>query len=213
MKFICTKENFIQCLKSVGHLSGKTPTLPILNNILLKTVQGTIQCISTNLEIGITASMRAKIEEEGGITLPARVLLEYIQLLPAETMTVSTEGTDVLIQSKSQKTKIRGTGVDDFPALPPITTQETAEVSVGDLHAALTEVVFAAAQDENRVDISGMYASFTPGDPEGQCTLAATDSYRLAERSITTAHGQKGEIVVIIPSRTAHELLRITGDQ
>ncbi len=175
MKFICTKENFIRCLKSVGHLSGKTPTLPILNNILLKTTQGTIQCISTNLEIGITASMRAKIEEEGGVTLPARVLLEYIQLLPAETITVSTEGPDVLIQSKSQKTKLRGTGVDDFPALPPITTQETTHMNAGELHTTLAEVVFAVAQDENRVDISGLYASFTPGDPQGQCTFAATD--------------------------------------
>ena len=211
MKFTCTQENFLEGVRHVAHLAGKNTTLPILNHILLKAEKGTLQLLTTNLEIGITSTVRAKIEQEGSITLPAKALLEYIQLLPKETIQCETEEQNLIIQGGKQKTKIRGASPEDFPLLPAVSIEQEIHIPEQDMRRALSRVVFSVAQDETRVDISGIFIKVEKKQETKKtyCVLVATDSYRLAEHHIPLEETTAQDIHTIIPTRTIQELLRL----
>lgn len=182
MLLSCLQENLSHGLNIVSHISDKNTSLPILNNILIKTENKNIKLISTNLEIGINCSIRGKVEEDGEITIPGRILADYISLLPNEKVDITLKNDDVQITCDTYATKIKGMPSSDFPLLPSIKKEESAfcEVAINDLKEAIGQVVFAIATNEARPEISGIYVSAK----ENILTLAATDSYRLAEKKL-----------------------------
>ncbi|MFH1030545.1 MAG: DNA polymerase III subunit beta [bacterium] len=209
MLLSCLQENLSHGLNIVSHISDKNTSLPILNNILIKTENKNIKLISTNLEIGINCSIRGKVEEDGEITIPGRILADYISLLPNEKVDITLKNDDVQITCDTYATKIKGMPSSDFPLLPSIKKEESAfcEVAINDLKEAIGQVVFAIATNEARPEISGIYVSAK----ENILTLAATDSYRLAEKKvkILARKNVENNINTIIPYKTLNELGRI----
>jgi len=205
MKITCTKENLNKSLDLVSHVASKSTNLPILNNVLLKAKDGLLELISTDLEIGIKSVVRGKIEEEGEFTLPASLFSNYINLLNNEKVELVKIDKEVIIQSEDSTTKIKGENADEFPLLPEVAKENKILVDSNDLRKAITQTVFAAAQDETRPEISGVLLSFN----DEFLTIAATDSYRLAESKIKLKETVKENISLILPVKTLQELLRI----
>ncbi len=205
MKFTCTQENLAHGLSVVARIASKSTNLPILNNILVKAEQGGIELMATNLEIGVTTRIRGKVEEEGRCTIPARVFTEYIALLGKESVTVAQEGTTMIIQSGNAETKLRGLPAEDFPLIPSIEKQTHHSVEGTALRQAISQVIFAAASDDTRPEISGVYVRFV----EKEVCLAATDSYRLTERRLALQEPAAAEVAFIMPVRALQELLRV----
>lgn len=208
MKFTCTQENFTQGLGAVAHIASKNTNLPILNNILVKAEKSGIILSATNLEIGVTTHVRGKVENEGAFTVPARLLAEYVNLLDQKQITVELDGTTLLVRSQDAQTKLRGIPAEEFPLIPTVEAATKFQVAATDFRDAVSQVVFAAATDDTRPEISGAYLHFA----EKTLTMAATDSYRLAERTLALS-GNKGErsMSVIVPTKTLQELVRLTG--
>lgn len=212
MKFTCTQENLTQGLNAVAHIASKNTNLPILNNILIKAEKGGIELSATNLEIAITSRVRGKVEREGSFTVPARLLAEYVNLLGQEQITVELDGAALLIQSAAAQTKLRGMSSEEFPLIPIVETTTKFRVSAEGFREAVGQVVFAAATDDTRPEISGTLLGFS----EKTLTMAATDSYRLAERTLTLVENENNQAMsVIVPSKTLQELVRLlaTGDE
>ena len=209
MKITCLQENLNKGLFMVSHLAGGTSTLPILNNILLKIEKGVLNIISTNLEIGIQTQIRGKVEKEGSFTIPAQLLSNYVNLLPNDQVTLELEDNQLIIKSKSSKTKIRGISAEEFPLIPKIDKSDAYKVKVEDFKKALQQVIFSVYQEESRPEISGVLFSFNH-PKAGEITFVATDSYRLAEKKINfKEHAKKDNIKAIVPKNTIIELLRI----
>lgn len=206
MKFSCTQENLNWGLNVLSHLATKNVSLPILNNILIKTKEGGLALSATNLEIGITCRIRGKIEEEGEFTVPANLLTNYISLLGETRIDVSTEGKELIILTANQKTKIKGEEASEFPVIPEVAKTNEYICEHESFKNALTKVAFAASLDDTRPEIAGILFNFT----EHHLILAATDSYRLAEKKISLVQG-KESTMVIVPQRTTTEILRILG--
>src|ERR1700738_4519556 len=120
MKVVCTHENLKKGLGITSRVSSGSTTLPILNNILLKTDQGILKLSSTNLEIGVNTWVRCKVEEEGGVSVPAKTFTDLINNLPSEKINLVLEGNQLLIESGNYQTKIKGLGADEFPLIPQI---------------------------------------------------------------------------------------------
>ncbi|MHA1757638.1 MAG: DNA polymerase III subunit beta [Promethearchaeota archaeon] len=209
MKISCTQENLNQGLFIVSHIAGKNINLPILNNILLKTESGVLKLFATNLEIGISCIIRGKIEEEGEFTVPAKIISDYVNLLPKERVDIQLEDQNLKIECNNFKTKIRGVSATDFPLIPQIEKENPYICDAGALKQALAQVIFAVSSNETRPEISGVLFDFSGGD-NATLTVAATDSYRLAERKIDLGSGARN-IKIIVPARTVQELLRILG--
>ncbi len=207
MKVVCTKKNLVRALGTTSRIIGSGSTLPILNNILMKTDQGRLKLSSTNLELAINTWVGGKIEEEGEITIPAKLINDYVNNIPAEKVSLSsTPKTQTLyLEAEKTQTHIKGLGAEEFPLIPQITEQPYAKLNGPDLRGAVEEVGFAASYSETQPEISGILFAF--GGKE--LTLTATDRYRLAERKLNLLEEVEGSRQIIIPARAVNEVSRI----
>ncbi|HLD82141.1 MAG TPA: DNA polymerase III subunit beta [Patescibacteria group bacterium] len=212
MKFSCTQENLNNGLSIVSNIATRNSNLPILNNILFKVKDGKIDLSVTNLEVGVNYFIRGKIETEGSYTLPARVLSDYISLLPHEKIDLELKENHLSVKSSSSKTKIKGIDSSEFPLIPQIKKEEPYSCDINAFIVALQQVSFACSNNETRPEISGIYMYVNP--KEKSLTLVATDSYRLSEKTIKieSYDTKKEAMSVIIPSRTVSELARILNN-
>lgn len=210
MRFISLQENLKRGLNIVGHITTKNVNLPILNNILIKAEDGNIEFIGTNLEIGIIHQVRGKIEVDGQFTVDSKLATEYVNLLSAgEKVKVEQKDDSLKIESGNYKTKIKGEPAKEFPLIPTIPKTSYYSCQVNDLRKALNSVVFAVSTSENRAELTGILFSFF----KDKLNLAATDSYRLAEKELMVkANNIDGEQKIIVPARTVQELLRILNN-
>ncbi len=211
MKLSCLQENLNRGLGMVGRAVATRTTLPITNNVLLATDEGRLKLVATNLEMAISCWIGAKVEEEGSITVPARLLTEFVSSLPSDRIDVSLSPKTKTLGLKCARFEARISGVDakEFPPIPKIDEGITTKIGAETLRQGINQVVFAAATEESRPVLTGVNTQF-----EGDLlTMAAADGFRLAvlKMPITTPVSQKTE--VIIPGRTLAELNRLTGDE
>ncbi|MCX6745087.1 MAG: DNA polymerase III subunit beta [Candidatus Parcubacteria bacterium] len=208
MKISCTQENLNQGLNIVSHIASKNTSLPILNNVLIKAEKGILNLITTNLEMGIKCQVRGKIEKEGNYTVNSKLLSDYINLLNNQKIELEYKNDSLEINTEQQATKIKGNSADEFPLIPQLDRKNPYKCKINDLVTAFSQVLFAVSVSETRPEISGVYLNFT----ESTLTLATTDSYRLAEKQIKLKEKVKTEKEVIMPAKTAQELMRILGN-
>lgn len=191
----------------VEKIVSKNITLPILQNIVLKTENGRLKLSATNLEIGVSFWLGAKIEEEGEIALPARIFSDFISNVHDEKITISTKGDIAFINSNNYKTKIIGFSTKDFPIIPKSKNTVFTTISSHEILLLLTKVVDATSLSETRPELAGVFLHFSSYGIEG----AATDSFRLAEQ-IIEKEGEP-EHSIIIPKVTIQELIRTLADR
>ncbi len=210
MRLISLQENLKRGLNIVGHATVKNVNLPILNNILIKAEEGNIEFISTNLEIGIVHKVRGKIEKDGQFTVDSKLITEYISLLNnGEKVKVEEKEGELRVECGNYKTRIKGEPAKDFPLIPTIPKNDYYSCKLSILRKALNSVVFAVSNSENRIELTGVLFSFN----KNKLSLAATDSYRLAEREIEIKTNiNNGEQKIIIPAKTVQELLRVLNN-
>lgn len=206
MKLFCTQKDLEHALNIVDKAISPNNTLPVLNNILLKAEGKKLNFFSTNLEIAISCFINADVRSEGSITVPAKLLTNYVSLLNSEKVELNvTEGVALSINSASSSTKIKCISADEFPLIPKIEKSHEFTLKIDDLYEAINEVVFAASLNTSRPVLSGVLL-LVNGD---SVKLVATDSYRLAERKITLASKVSEDISCIIPAKTLIELGKI----
>lgn len=205
MKISSLQENLKNSLAAVGHIAGKNINLPILNNVMIDAKNGDIKFITTDLEVGIVCKARGKIEKEGVFTVEAKIISDYISLLPNKKVDLEVDKKNLLIECENYKTTIKGQEADDFPLIPTVDKNIYFKLSIKEFKKILSQVVFAVANSETRIELSGVYFLFN----KEKLTLAATDSYRLAENEIKIKTNTEEERSVIIPAKTLQEVLRI----
>lgn len=206
MKFACTQENLALGLSLVSRITGKHINLPVLENVLLRTDGGALKLSTTNLEMAMSTSVRGKVEKEGEYTVPAKLFLDYVSLLPSGKIELELTEDGLEVKSGTQETILKGVVASEFPLLPNIQHNEDCLIPSGILRAALNRVSFAASNSESRPELTGVASVFTQNP--AVLTLAATDSYRLAEVIVPLA-GKVPAATMIVPARSMAELSRI----
>jgi DNA polymerase-3 subunit beta len=210
MRLTCLQENLSRGLSVVGRAVATRTTLPITNNVLLETDQSRLKLTATNLEMATSCWIGAKVEEEGAITVPARLLTEFINSLPNDKIEVNlSQRTTLELKCARFEARISGVDAKDFPPIPKVEAGIATKVTVEALQRGISQVVFAAATEESRPVLTGVSADF-----EGDLlTLAAADGFRLAVHKLPLAASVGQKTTVIIPSRTLAELNRLMMDQ
>jgi DNA polymerase III subunit beta len=207
MKVTVTAGNLGQGLQIVSRAVSSRTTLPILNNVLLQTGDSGLQLTATNLEIGIRQSIPAEVQEEGGITVPARLLTDFVTGLPDEQlqMTLDKKTQSLAVKSNRFDATIRGIDPADFPPVPAGADGRKVNVSQSDLRDAIEQTVIAASSDEGRPVLTGVYVQLNGG----KATFAATDGHRLAVKTLAVKSEATDSDTVVIPARALSELSRI----
>ncbi len=212
VKVSCLQENLQRALAQVSRAVATKSSLAVLGNVLIATDEGRLKVAATNLEIGITTWIGASIEEEGRITVDARLLGEFVNTLPNApvTLTLDQARLALTVQSGRDKAGINGIDPEDFPVIPRLDGETYgATVDPQVLREMIAQVEFAAATDESRPVLAGVLTRFE----EGSLTLAAADGFRLAVREGELAEPVPERLDVIVPARAMRELARILGDQ
>lgn len=208
MELSVTQENFSKALSIVGRVASNKTQLPILNNILIRTDNNRLLIAATNLEIASTQYIGAKVIKQGAITIPAKLVSEFVSSLPKGTISLKVDKDQLHITSGLYSSTINGVIADDFPELPIIDEKESVSfvVVVEDFKQAVSQTIITTSNDSSRPILTGVYwHSF-----EGYLYLAGTDGYRLSERKLMET---KSEVAAIIPSTSLQEVLRTITDE
>jgi len=206
------QENLAKGLAIVARAVATRSTLPVLSNILLETDQSQLKLSAMNMEIGINCWIGAMIEEEGAITVPARLLSDFVASLPKERMDMELNvRTQTLhLRCARNEANIKGIDASEFPIIPTYrreTGLPATELPPDKFRRMIDQVAFAAASDESRPTLTGVYTRL---DGE-RLRLVATDGFRLAVRSTLLEEPAPAAVGVIVPARALTELSRILG--
>jgi len=218
MKFICTRENFKRAIFNLERVVSKQTTLPILNNILFEVDGGNLKLSATNLEIGAIVNIAAKIEKEGRITIPAKLVSNFINNLPSgDNLEFEVIDQSLKIKSGSAKAIIKGLSANDFPIIPRKTAEFQLQLNNHILKNTINRIITSIAFNESRPELTGINLILK----EDELLFAATDSFRLSESKISIgAENMNGgaypELIgktsaMIIPATTMQEVIRITA--
>ena len=224
MRVSCHQENLAKGLSIVSRAVSSRTTMPVLSNILLEAKNNELRLAATNREIGINCWIGAKVEDEGAITVPARLLSEFVNSLPPERidMELAVRTQTLHLNCARFSANMKGIDAYEFPLIPtvqgnsddgansvPIIDGMRLELESGGLRKMIEQVIFAASSDENRPTLTGVEVSFA----QDRLTMAATDGYRLSLRSVPLTQGLTEEkLTVIVPARSLGELARISAD-
>jgi len=210
MKVSVLQENLAYGLGIVSRAVSSRSTLPVLSNILLATDEGRLRLSATNLELGITCWIGAKIEEEWSTTVPSRTFNDMVSTLSGQTvdlsLTVRTQTLNVL--SGTSNTNIKCIDAQEFPPMLAADISDGIQLNVVDLREMIQQVVFAASSDEARPVLTGVMVKV-----EGNTvTMSAADGFRLSRRRLELSSPVSQDFAAIIPARALSELARVAGD-
>ena len=210
MKISCLQENLSRGLGVVGRAVASRATLPVTQNVLLSADQGMLRLSATNLEIAMTTWIGAMVEEDGAVTVPARVLTDFVNSLGNDRIDIEMEPGSRVLQIKSGRSQasINGTDASEFPPIPTVEDATVARAEPAALRGAIARVAFAAATEESRPVLTGVEVKLQ----EGRFTMAAADGFRLAVHHGALTQSTPEEMSIIIPARTMNELNRLLGD-
>src|SRR3990167_4766478 len=180
MKLQVTQENLAKALNTVARVANGRNTLPILSNVILKTVGTRLSIAATNLDIGITCFVGSKVSSEGAITVPARLMQDFVSSLPSGVITLALDEHKLHITTDKYQSVINGVSAEEFPVMPAIGKNGTWTIPAKTLKKGMQQVIMAASADEARPGLTGVYLH-TNG---GYLYMVTTDSYRLAEKKL-----------------------------
>lgn len=211
MNFTILAKELKKGLSFTEKITGKNLTLPILNNLLIEALPNFLKISSTDLEVGIEWWGHCKTEKEGSIAVPAKFISQLVGVLPEEKIDIKTKGNTLLIEGKNIKTQIKGFSSEEFPIIPKFLKDIYIEMDGKKLKDGLISVVDMVSTSQVKPEISGVYFSFN----KGNIKLVATDSFRLAEKTIKDDFKNlfEKEINFILPQKTTRELINILPEE
>ena len=209
MKVSVLQENLAHGLSIVSRAVSPRSTLPVLGNILIASDEGRLRLSATNLELGITCWIGAKIEEEGSTTVPARTFTDLVSTLPPDqvSMDLNVRTQTMNVRCGTSNTDLKCIDAQEFPPMPIRDIDEGIQINVADLKEMIQQVVFATSTDEARPILTGVLVNIE-GD---QITFASADGFRLSVRKAELSSPVSRPVQAVIPARALSELARITS--
>ena len=206
----CLQENLSRGLATVGRAVASRATLPVTQNVLIQTDEGRLKLTATNLEIAISTWIGAQIEKEGAVTIPARMLADFVNSLPSDKVEIElvNEPKGIHIKCANFEATINGTDAGEFPPIPSVSDGASVTIPADTLRGALERVVFSAATDDSRPALTGVNVDISGN----ALTFAAADGFRMAVEKTTLANEADTEVSCIVPARTMGEVQRLLSD-
>lgn len=208
MRLTVTQENLARALNNVSRVASSRNELAILNNILLRTDSNRLLVAATNLEIASTQYIGTKIQKPGSITIPAKLITEFISSLPSSTVELEVKNDHLHIRADKFSSVINGTVADEFPELPSIDENNATlyEIAPDVIKQAVSQTIIASSSDSTRPILTGVFWHTV----DNNLFLAATDGYRLAEKKLIEK--TDSEVSAVIPTTSLQEVLRCLSD-
>jgi DNA polymerase-3 subunit beta len=210
MKVTVLQENLARGLGIVSKAVSPRSTLPVLANVLIASDEGRLRLSATNLEMGITCWIPARIEEEGSTTVPSRTINDLVSTLPADQVMLKLDvGTQTLnVRGGTSTNDIKCIDAQEFPPLPVPDLDGALQINSGDFREMIHQVAFAASSDEARPVLMGVLVQVD----QDKLTMAAADGFRLSVRKAILSAPVPAPVSAIVPAQALKELARVAHD-
>jgi DNA polymerase-3 subunit beta len=209
MKLTITREQLQEGLVAVAASVPAKTTLPILSNILLEATKDGIRLSGTDLDISVSTTVSASVDQEGAITLPARKLVEIVRELPTAAIRLTASGEQrVSIECGRARFKLLGLPREEFPAFPSVKFDGGWRIASKELQKLIGHVAFAASTEESRPILNGVLWELRPE----RMRMVATNGHRLARMDVPTAEaGGASQADLIVPPKALEQIRRLFG--
>lgn len=210
MKVTVLQANLAHGLGIVSRAVSPRSTLPVLSNVLIASDEGRLRLSATNLELGITCWISARIEQEGSTTVPARIFSDLVNTLPGDQVLLSldTKTQTLNVRSGTSTNDIKCIDAQEFPPLPVPDLEGAVQLKAADFREMIQQVAFAASTDEARPVLMGVLVQVE----KDKLTMAAADGFRLSVRKAVLSAPAPAPLTAIIPARALTELARVASD-
>jgi DNA polymerase-3 subunit beta len=210
MKVTLLQENLARGLSIVSRAVSPRSTLPVLSNILIASDEGRLRLSATNLELGITCWIPARIDEEGSTTVPSRTFSDLVNAMPSDQvqLTLDVKTQNLHVKGGASNNDIKCIDAQEFPPLPTPEMKDAVQLNVADFKEMIHQVAFAASTDEARPVLMGVLMNVE----KDKVTMVAADGFRLSVRKAQLTNAVSQPINVIIPARALNELARVASD-
>ncbi|MBL8080600.1 MAG: DNA polymerase III subunit beta [Anaerolineales bacterium] len=210
MKVTLLQENLARGLSIVSRAVSPRSTLPVLSNILIASDEGRLRLSATNLELGITCWIPARIDEEGSTTVPSRTFSDLVNAMPSDQvqLTLDVKTQSLHVKGGASNNDIKCIDAQEFPPLPTPEMKDAVQLNVADFKEMIHQVAFAASTDEARPVLMGVLMNVE----KDKVTMAAADGFRLSVRKAQLSNAVPQPINIIIPARALNELARVAND-
>ena len=210
MKLTVLQENLARGLGIVSKAVSPRSTLPVLANVLIASDEGRLRLSATNLEMGITCWIPARIDEEGSTTVPARTFSDLVSTLPSDQVLLKLDQqTQTLnVRGGSSTNDIKCIDAQEFPPMPVPDFDGAVQINVGDFREMIHQVAFAASSDEARPVLMGVLLQVD----KDKLTMAAADGFRLSVRKAVLSTPSSVPVSAIVPAQALKELARVATD-
>ncbi len=209
MKVEILKENLKSGLGIAEKMVGKNLTLPVLDNVLINTEENFLSLVSTDLETAVKLWILTKIVKKGKTLVPVKFFSSFVSTLPNDKVVLEEKDQKLFVECKNFKTQIQGYNPEDFPIIPEFSNLEFLEIDNKKFCQGLSQIVDVASVSQARPEISGIYFLFS----KNQLKIVATDSFRLAEKTITLEKPVKKDYSFIVPQKPTREIMSILSDK
>lgn len=211
MKIEVQQEKISKALNIVSRTAvGTRATLPVLNNVLIRVDNKKVSLVSTNLDMAVVDYLPVSKSEDGVITVPAKLLAEFVANLPKGNVVIESNDTKVTVTLGKYSSTMNGTVADEFPEIPEINEKAAVSFKMGvdEFKTSINQVMIASSNDLTRPALTGVYFNTTA---EGELAVAATDGYRLAEKIMVDK--VESEVAAIVPTSSLQEVMRSISDE
>ena len=212
MKVTVLRKEFSGLLNMASRFASSRAQLPILENVVIQASKTKLNVMATNLEISVSATIGAKVEEEGSLAVPARVINDLINNLKSDTVEIESKKEQIKIISDGFNASVVGMNTSDFPAIPTSGGSKAISLPSKNLVDVLSKVMFSVSRDDTRPVLTGVLLVFDSSSKK--MTAISSDGFRLSQKSVKIAGGISDERV-IIPRAFLSELTKLleNGDE
>lgn len=208
MKLVVSQKSFANALSTASRFTSSRAQLPILGNVLLETKNNKLNISATNLEMSVLISIAAKIEGEGKITVPSKVIYDIVSALDAESVELSSEKEQVFLVSGTFSSKVSAMNASDFPLIPSSLGKDFVTLTAESVFSSLSKVIYAVSADETRPTLTGALFVFE----KTGLSMVATDGFRLSKKNIPLKDiGFVSKM--ILPKGVLSELSRLSKEE
>jgi len=211
MKFTITREKLHEALGAVAASVPSKTTLPVLANILVEASKDGLRLSGTDLDIAVSTSVPASVDQEGAITLPAKKLADIVRELPSAAIRLTSTGEQrATIECGRSKFRLLGLPREEFPAFPAVKFDAAWRSRAGDIQKLISHVAFAASTEESRPILNGVLWELRPE----RMRMVATNGHRLARMDVPVTAGiGRGQADLIVPPKALDQIRRLFADQ
>ncbi|MCI5052308.1 MAG: DNA polymerase III subunit beta [Simkaniaceae bacterium] len=206
MKLTIPRHELVTLIGKIQSVVPSKPAIPILSNILIEADSGNIIISATDLTVSMRAFADAKVSKEGAITLPAKRFFQLIRELTSPEIEIECSDSGIAtIRSGTSHFKLNGMDKAEFPSLPDLNQAKTIALPGDQLKDMLTRTAFAAARDDSRQVLNGLFTKVS----NGALSFVGTDGKRLAKVQESIEADPSIESDFIIPLKAVEEMIRI----